>query len=241
MQRANDQLNAKSDQIRCWWLVKTQRRLGVLMVCLLVPVSAEPGACSNPVDNVFSLSSVLPVTLRRVAVLPLATASDSSDRMQGCEALGPILNAELGKTGKFEVVPIAPEDLRGVTGRLSWTGTEQLPADFFDALQRISGCDAVLFSELSQYRAYAPLAVGWRLKLVDVRSHQVLWAADQSFDARQPQVSKELQRKQPAKWRSIFDWNQAQDGIKEAWEMDNSPRKFGEYTVSRVLATLPAR
>jgi hypothetical protein len=35
----------------------------------------------------------------------------------------------------------------------------------------------VPFAELTAYRAHAPLAVGWRLKLVDACSGQIVWAA----------------------------------------------------------------
>jgi len=58
---------------------------------------------------------------------------------------------------------------------------EILPPDFLDSLQRVYGCDAVLFCELSTFRAYAPLAVGWRMKLVDVRTRQILWRRTMSL------------------------------------------------------------
>lgn len=153
--------------------------------------------------------------------------------------LGSILATELGKTGKFEVVAINPESLRSLTSRANWTGTEILPPDFFDSLQRVYGCDAVLFGELTLYHAYYPLAVGWRLKLVDVRTRQILWAVDEDFDTSQKAVSQEAHSYQShtAKWPAWLDWSDT----REEWLLDNSPRQFGQYTAARVVATLPGR
>jgi hypothetical protein len=88
---------------------------------------------------------------------------------------------------------------------------------------------------LTLYRAYAPQAVGWRMKLVDGRTHQILWAADETFDAAQPAVAKEAHQSLPTKVKSLFDWSES----KESWLMDHSPRQFGQYTAARAVATLP--
>ena len=250
MNPPDSQPKAGRSYVPDWRLKNVRRVIAVLVVCSALMVQAEaprPKPIAKPVaipdqsDNVFSLSANLPRNLKRVAVLPLASESSSSERAHGCETLGPILLAELDKTGRFEVVAVASEDLRGQTGRASWTGAEKLPADFFESLQRTSGCDAVLFCELTLYRAYAPLAVGWRLKLVDVRTHQILWAVDKLFDADQADVTKAAHRQHPAKWQTYFDWNGTMDSKRETWFLDNSPRQFGQFTASRVVSTLPER
>jgi hypothetical protein len=127
-------------------------------------------------------------------VLPLARDESHVDLSSGCETLDPILQSELVKTKKFEVVAASPEMLRTLTGRLAWTGAEILPSDFFGSLQRAYGCDAVLFCQLTTFRAYAPLAVGWRMKLVDARTQKIIWAADEIFDAGEPAVAKDAEQ-----------------------------------------------
>jgi len=191
-----------------------------------------PGA-----ENVFRASPILPPDVRRVAVLPLTCEAQSGGLPEGCETLQPVLLSELTKTKKFEVVSVNPEDLRTLTGRLAWTGSEALPPNFLEGLQREYGCDAVLFCELSEFRAYAPLAVGWRLKLVDVRTHQILWAADEVFDATQQPRLGEVNRWQ-AFMRQILPTT---TGTEDAWLQANSPRRFGKMALTKLLATLPDR
>ena len=222
-------------QRRIWragWLA------GLLAVSRVV-ASAEDtsaGAASHHYqpDNVFAYPAKLSLDLRRVAVLPLAVGAAGNDLPEGCEALGPVLTEQLIKTKRFEVVTVDPQALRRSTGQASWTGGDTLPADFFATLRRKYGCDAVLFAELTAYRAYAPLAVGWRLKLVDARSSQIIWAADELFDAAQPAVYRASQRFAGEKFTLPF-WHG------ENWLAANSPRQFGRYSAAALVERLPER
>jgi len=191
-------------------------------------------AADLPPDNIFAQPPFLPPELHRVAVLPLATEGRDADLPDGCEALQPVLFDELVRTEKFEVVSVRPENLRVSSGRAAWTGAEQLPQEFFNSLRREYGCDAVLFCELTVYHAYAPLAIGWRLKLADVRTRKIIWAADEVFDAGQPAVSRKA-------WQFMAnrDKTAAKDEIR--WRLASSPRQFGGYTAAALLSRLPAR
>ncbi len=195
--------------------------------------SALQAAHSEP-ENVFARTPVLPPGLQRVAVLPLASAGPEADLPDGCEALQPVLVDELVRTEKFEVVSIRPENLRANSGRATWTGAEQLPKGFFDSLRREYGCDAVLFCELTVYHAYAPLRVGWRLKLVEVRTRTIIWAADEVFDAGQPAVARKA-------WSFLAHRNQAAAKDEIRWRLASSPRQFGRYTAAELLRRLPVR
>src|ERR1039457_694264 len=68
-------------------------------------------------ENVFSYHPFLPLNLQRVAVLPLACDEPQADLPEGCEALNPVLLAELAKIKKFEIVSVSREQLRSRTGR----------------------------------------------------------------------------------------------------------------------------
>jgi hypothetical protein len=94
--------------------------------------------------------------------------------------------------------------------------------------------DAVLFSRLTQYRAYEPLAVGWRLKLFDTAEPQVLWAVDEVFDARVPEVA-------AAARRYAQQHPDAGPSVQDAQGVLLSPRRFGRYAASAVVETLPGR
>ncbi|MBC8096272.1 MAG: hypothetical protein H7Y43_10695 [Akkermansiaceae bacterium] len=198
---------------------------------LLHPREVMIGKGYEP-ENIFSAAPVLPAELKRVLVLPLATDERVAALASGRETLDPVLTSELLKTRKFEVVRVTSEALRMKTGGVGWNGEEVLPENFFTVLQESFGCDAVLFCQLTTFRAYAPLAVGWRMKLVDVRSRQILWAGDEVFDAGQSAVKNGARRYQLEHLPTV------ESG---AWMMENSPRHFGQYTLAKLLDTLPVR
>src|SRR5689334_2389185 len=118
-------------------------------------------------QNVFVWGSGLPAGVRRVAVLPLICEPENADLIDGCEALEPIILQELAKTHRFEVTRINQYDLCSRTGKSLWTCDETLPQGLFSWLADSQGCDAVLFCRLTVYRGYPPLAVGYRMRLVE--------------------------------------------------------------------------
>jgi hypothetical protein len=109
-----------------------------------------------------------------------------------------------------------------------------MPKEFLDSLRGNYGCDAVLFCQLTTFRPYEPLAVGWRMRLVNAQTGQTLWAVDELLDAGQLSVSKGAAHYRPLELRSSNN----DDGD---WRLRNSPRQFGQYAAAQVLATLPSR
>ena len=223
---------------------RTQKRwragwpMGLLALCATVTgcQSSPPlaGHVQRSAENVFVYPPKLSLDLRRVAVMPLAAENYNGDLPDGCAALTPVLWEQLIKTKRFEVVAVDPATVKSHTGQDKWTGVEELPPDFLEFLRRDYGCDAILFAEVTAYRAYAPLAVGWRLKLADARSGQILWAADEIFDAKQPAIARAAEHfEQPS-----FTWPLAG---RENWVADNSPRQFGRFAAATLLDTLPDR
>lgn len=213
---------------------------GLLVACVILIGCALPSRLITSMtpgyrpENVFLYAHALSPDLKCVAVLPLACEDRRPDLQDGCEALNPVFQAELIKTRKFEVVGVSPEVLRNCTGRMAWTGTEVLPQEFFDSLREVSGCDAVLLCQLTAFRAYEPLAVGWRMRLVDARTGQTLWAVDELFDAGHPSGLNGARH---------YQWAELQGSYNDSgrWLMRNSPREFGQYAAAQVLATLPKR
>jgi hypothetical protein len=183
-------------------------------------------------DNVVAAPEKTLAKCQRVAVLPLAAESASGELPDGCTSLTPVVWEEVVKSKRFEAVTVDADKLRAATGRAQWTGTETLPANLLEWLHREYGCDAVLFGEVTTYRAYAPLAVGWRFKLVDVQTGKVIWAADEIFDAADKKIAKAAQK---------FAHPGLRIPLVESpdWAVLNSPRKFGRFSAAALLETLP--
>lgn len=203
------------------------------------------GCATNPLEdrvwgpgyeplNIYTKDHTLPPQLRRLAVLPLTTVGESTELEFGRASLEAVLQAELGRANQFELVPVTREQLQRWTGRSSWTGEEKLPRDFFEKLRANAGVDGVLLSRLTQYRAYEPLAIGWRIKLLDVQDPQVLWAVDEVFDARQPEVANSARRYAQAHPEPVPPVGDSRSALM-------SPRRFAQYTASALFQTLPAR
>lgn len=185
-------------------------------------------------SNSYRAARVFPKEIRRVAVLPVTLADRTVVAESGQASLEPVLHTELRKGGLFELVIVSPAELRAWTGRDDWTAEEGLPHDFFTLLRERAVCDAVLFCRLSEYRPYAPLAVGWNLRLVDCRDRKVWWAVDEVYDAGREAVAGGARRY----WA---DHLQTPGGASDASTMLRSPRRFGQYAVHAALATAPGR
>jgi hypothetical protein len=214
---------------------------GWLVACVLLSGCAAPEwnvASLTPdyhPDNVFLYAPGLSPDLKRVVMLPLACEDHRPDLEDGCEALSPILKAELVKSRKFEVVCASPEALQNAMGHPAWTGTEELPPEFFDSLREVYACDAVLFCQLTVFLPYPPLAVGWRLKLVNARTRQTLWATDELLDAGMQSVINGAEGYQRGGGLHLFR------DERDEWLMSHSFRRFGQYAAAQVLQTLPNR
>ena len=201
--------------------------LGLAWVCLAAQAET-PG-------NFYRADTRMPGDLQRVLLLPLTAESDRAELTAGCESLEQVLQAELAKTRQFEVIRAAPGLLRSQTGRAAWSAGDTLPTKFFSALREAYGCDAVLFCELTAFKAYTPLAVGWRLRLVDARSQQTLWASDEVFDAAERAIQEDARRHER---QGTKTWSSRKPSD---WLVLHSPRRFGQFTLATVLATLPRR
>jgi hypothetical protein len=215
------------------------RLAGWLIGCALLAGCTTPGtpgrtAAGYPPENVFMSAPSFMHDLKRVVLLPIACDETRPDLVDAGERFDPVVQAELIKTRRFEVIAASAEVMEIRTGRPTWTGTEVFPAAFFEIIRQVYGADAILFCELTVCRPYAPQAIGWRMKLVDTRTRQTLWAADEVFDAGQPAVVKGLKQ-----YQSTDLENPARDG--EAWRLRNSPGRFGQFAAAEVFATLPIR
>jgi hypothetical protein len=209
-----------------------------------MPLPIQDLGPSYKPTNVYRNSDVLPASVRRVAVLPLTMTHSGSDLEAGIETLEPVLYSELEKLKRFEVIPVTRINLQQWTGQNGWRSDEQLPPDLFKRVSEMTGCDAVLFCQLTRYQPYQPLAVGWKFTLVethnpgimtpsDVRA-KILWSADELMDAGDPPVTTGA--------RAYYTQHLRNDAASaDPATVLASPARFGQYTLATVLATIPNR
>src|SRR5436190_16101579 len=214
------------------------------LLALGVFLLSQAGCVTNPfVDHVYGPSyqpsniyreeAVLPSKLKRLAVLPLTCFGGQEEMEFGRDTLWPVLLDELGRAKQFEIVPVSADQLLRWTGRAGWTGEEVLPEDFFEKVRAGAGVDGVLVRRLTRYRAYEPLAIGWRLKLMDTDEPRIICAADEVFDAREPTVSNAARRFAQAHPEAA--------PVDDSHAILRSPRRFAQYTANELFKTLPAR
>lgn len=184
--------------------------------------------------NVYREDAHLPSGIRRIALLPLTYTVESADLAFGLESMRPVIQGAFASARQFEMVLVSAEELRLLTGRASWRADDRLPADFLDKLRDQLAVDAVLFCSLTTYRAYEPLAVGWRIKLVDADEPRILWAVDELFDARVPEVAAGAVRfaeHHPDTGSSLHD----------SRSILISAKRFGHYAATELVRTMPGR
>lgn len=146
----------------------------------------------------------------------------------------PLLLRELGKSARFEVMPMTAAALKQATGRAAWSSSDVFPTNFFDRLRAATGCDAVLFSEVTAYKAYPPMVMGWRLRLMDVDGPTVWWAVDEVFDAADTAVAN------AAKRHHLGNAGKPAE-LTDPAEVLLSPRRFAGYAASALVETCPKR
>jgi hypothetical protein len=237
------QTDLRTDSAQVAGLPIRRLALGILFVCLswistgchtiATPHDLVRGKGYQP-QNIYVENAVLPKNIRRVVVLPLTCDENDSVLNDGRATLEPILVGELIKTKKFEVIASDAAFLKNREGRADWSSEQSLPPDFFALLRGNSDCDAVLFARLTVFNAYPPLAVGWRLRLVDAETGHTIWAADEVFNGGEPAVKNGARRHQLIAERDP-------SGAPDEWFVQNSPAKFGQYTAASLFTTLPAR
>ena len=171
--------------------------------------------------------------VRRVVLLPMTLSDDASTSSAGRDTLQPLLVSELGKTRRYEVIQLTSAQLKQWTGRAEWTAEDPIPPDVLGRVREETASDAVLFSRLTQFRPYQPMAVGWSLKLVSLIDARILWSVDEVFDAGEPTVVN-------AARRYYLEHQAEATALGDSRSMLMSPSRFGRYAAHATFASLPA-
>ena len=183
--------------------------------------------------NIFWRSEPMPIDMRRLAILPIATEQNDSILEEGRKNLADILGTELRKTAYFDFVNVSEADLERWSGRGAWKLSDELPETLLDEIRIRTGCDALLFVELSGYRPYAPVSMGWKLTIVDAMEHHIWWSVDETADSGRQDVARGAKR--------YFKENLSESNNKTIGLSLKSPRRFGQYVLNKLVGTMPPR
>lgn len=197
------------------------------------PSLPELGARFEP-KNVYRAIDALPGNLQRVVLMPVTLSTPDLATLDHRNQLAQILEEELRKTHRFEVIKATPEELRRGFGKDAFSAGEPLPADLLTRIQSAHSADGVIFAQLASYRPFPPVAIGWELRLVTADQGGTLWSVDETFDASQAEVARSA--------RDYFRGHHT--GASELADPQSdlrSPSRFCRYTAQAVWQTLPKR
>ena len=187
----------------------------------------------HALKNVYRKEGVLEGGLKRVAVLPMSYPEVNAAGVSARDTLEPVFQAELQKAARFELFFVNPAQMQLWSGKTHWDDFNELPQRFLKTLAERTACEGVLFTRVSQFHAYPPMVLGWRMRLVSTNA-EALWSVDELFDAGDVAVSNSARR---------FDRERVRNNpvLEDSRSILLSPRSFGQYTLSVIFQTLPVR
>ena len=180
--------------------------------------------------NAYTTGTLSP-DIQRVIILPTFHVSDQGPDLR---LLDTIFTIELNKTLLFEVVPVARDQLKMLFGQEHFASVNSLPPTLFDTLKSSYGAQAVIFTDLTHYDPYRPIAIGLRCKLADLNTGNVLWAFDQIFDAGDPRVAQ-------GAMHYFEQLNSNRYPLNRAESILQSPQRFSRFVAFATFQTLPRR
>ncbi len=174
----------------------------------------------------------MPASIRRVVLLPVHGGGFASSEM--CESLDPIFASALEKQMRFEVVTLPREEFQKSFGVPDISSASALPHDFLQIVGEKYGAQAVIFVDITAYRAYRPLTLGVRSKLAGVTDRSLLWTFDEIFSTTAPAVVNSVRRFYSPDEFGAVPFDLSPDAL-------SSPGRFAGYVSDAVFKTLPPR
>lgn len=173
-----------------------------------------------------------------VAIMPLTSGRGDQWTEQGLELMQPVLTEELARFDLFEAITITPEKLLALTGTTKVRAHEALPNNFPNIITALDKqptdrkvCNAVLFCEMDTFRPYPPMAIGWKFRLFNLDTGELIWAFDEVFNVGNPRVNNSLRRYMRTQRMTHMDI------FRDSLVID-SPRTLARYSLTTVLETM---
>lgn len=166
--------------------------------------------------------------LSRVAVLPMFKGE--YDHMD-LSLIEENIRLELAKLGLFEVISVDPEAMKELFAEERFSSIGVLPAQLIEKLHARYALDGLLFLDLSYFKAYQPVGIGIRAKLLNSDSGKLVWAADEIFDSSNPEVSNAAHKFY--KKESIIAFP-----LQNTKSVLHSPGRFSKYVGNSLFSTI---
>jgi len=173
-----------------------------------------------------------------VAVMPLTPGRGDQWTEQGMELMQPILTEELARFNLFEAITVTSAKLTALTGTPRVRPHEYLPNNFPAVIAALDKqrtdrkvCDAVLFCELDTFRPYPPMAMGWKFRLFNLGTGDLVWTFDEVFNVGDPRVNNSLRRYMRTQRMTHMDI------FRDSLVID-SPRVLARYSLTTALETM---
>lgn len=139
-------------------------------------------------QNIFSVER-MSADINRVALLPIHHANAA----RGDEdTIAAVVASELRRSGRFEVVVISHDELNRLLGVDALSIQERLPAPLLAYLQEHHGVNGLMQMDITEWRPYRPMVIGLKARLLDLDNREVIWAADERFDAGEARLTRAL-------------------------------------------------
>ena len=199
--------------------------------CASSAIRTQPASPRIQLANVYRPAITSDVT--RVAVLPV------SGDVQPAEALREMDNtfhAEFNKPQVFEGIRISRAELAQIIPGAQLSSTAPVPGELLLALRERYAAEAVLFTDITHYRPYRPISISVRTRLVSLKSNEVLWAIDSTFDSAEPAVAQAART-----FSKLTEQNPVLLKAADSSGVLLSPQRFARFVAREIFATLPAR
>lgn len=168
--------------------------------------------------------------VRRVLVLPVFGGNLAPP--ETVAAFDPVFIAALQRQNRFEIVPLSREECQRRYRVTEFSSVAALPHDFLTTLKRQHAVDAVLFVDVTVFRAYRPLSLGLRAKLATIDAPRLIWTFDDVFSAANPAVANS------ARHHALTgDRGDVPADLSPA--ILQTPARFADYAATEMFMTLP--
>jgi len=168
--------------------------------------------------------------LRRVLILPVTNGPGIKNT--SLEAIDQAFRARLTDTRLFEVVPIDRDTLSRITGSPTFGSVQPLPESLLHYASETLQADGILTIDLTSYHPYRPIRMGTRCMLVDLKTKEVVWAVDETFDSARADVASEAMRYEARTRTAAFP-------VSTGSSILRSPRRFSEFAAEMCFLSLP--
>jgi hypothetical protein len=212
------------------------RRLTDILIFGLLLAAATVGGCKEllappgpPAVNFYLRNPADLQGLGQVAMVELPRDPQYAEISQ---LMTEALANGLSERRLFTVCVVRPAD--ALYERMPQDCSKAMTLPQIAQLRQDLDCDAVLIGTITSYRPYPHMRIGLRLKLMDLRNGQLLWAVDEVWDTSEADVQRRLEK--------YFDEIAGKDYQPIGWRVAlASPRAFVKFVAWEISQTLPGR